>query len=488
MKDNITRSANKNLLITATIMGVLTTFSMVTSSSLTAFAYFCLTFSWLSIGYSVYVYKRDPHSNKIKYVIAASFMTTHFFTMMTAQSPIAFAFALPLIALLGIYGDKKIMFFAIGVVFAANIVNIINVKITGQMLSLRIIVIVLAAAVQYVNTVIIKNATEQNRRYIETIKNEQHAKDMIMNTMITTADHLVVSAQTLGHATKNVSFSIGEVAHVANEISKGAIMQAQETDRGAKASLDLSGEIEKVVHVSKELNTTSLATAELMQKGTHILTYLMANTKESNDALSTLEDIIKSTNESAEKISVASNVIEAIAEQTNLLSLNAAIEAARAGESGKGFAVVAGEIKKLAEQSTVSVKSINEIVQSLQDSMNLAFTSMSKTSDSIKSQTHSIVDTQSIFSELTQSIEVFRTRVNALNIAGSDMASKKNSILDILQSLSATAEENAASTEQVAASAAEQAAALGTIRDINTKLLSIADEFKILVEQSQPTA
>jgi methyl-accepting chemotaxis protein len=48
--------------------------------------------------------------------------------------------------------------------------------------------------------------------------------------------------------------------------------------------------------------------------------------------------------------------ITGISEQTNMLSLNASIEAARAGENGKGFAVVAEEIRKLADQSSHTVK------------------------------------------------------------------------------------------------------------------------------------
>ncbi len=62
--------------------------------------------------------------------------------------------------------------------------------------------------------------------------------------------------------------------------------------------------------------------------------------------------------------------IKQIADETKMLGLNAAIEAARAGDSGRGFGVVAQEIRKLSDESKVTVEKIRGLTDSIKEKIN----------------------------------------------------------------------------------------------------------------------
>lgn len=130
------------------------------------------------------------------------------------------------------------------------------------------------------------------------------------------------------------------------------------------------------------------------------LNELAANIRNISKDASDLANENKVTVQSSEKArenidstQAVTNLIKEISEQTNLLGLNASIEAAQAGEHGRGFSVVAQEIQKLSHHTAEAVTKIEDILDTIKESVLKIVSSIETMSDKVQTQatiTHDI--------------------------------------------------------------------------------------------------
>lgn len=234
---------------------------------------------------------------------------------------------------------------------------------------------------------------------------------------------------------------------------------------------DTSKEITTLNENAKQIKTLgqdAVTTIEELQK-------INQKTRESMDMI---YNQTNTTNSSAQRIKEATALITEIAEETNLLSLNASIEAARAGEQGRGFAVVAGQIQKLAEQSNESARQIEEIITSLLDDSGKAVETMEAVKEIMDEQNANVERTNDQVRQVIGQVDDSIAAIGRIAQQSKKLNETRITITDTVQNLTAVAEENAAGTQESAASVAQIGELIRDITRIAGQQKTIADKLK----------
>lgn len=266
------------------------------------------------------------------------------------------------------------------------------------------------------------------------------------------------------------------------EMANSSTSQAQETQNVMENIVLMGSMIEENNAEMDDLHKTAEGMYTASEVASTTLNTMETVNRKAQDAIDLIYEQTNTTNESAVKIKEATALITSIAEQTNLLSLNASIEAARAGEQGRGFAVVAGEIQKLAEESNKSAKQIGDIIAHLMEDSEKAVQTMDEVKLVMADQNENVGMTRAQFAEMHGGIE--KTMEGIRSIAGKmeKVDATRTDIVDIVQNLTAIAEENAAGTQEISASMAEMGEHMSRIAQNSGELRNIADGMQEEVE------
>lgn len=339
--------------------------------------------------------------------------------------------------------------------------------------------------------------------------------DLSKNIDIDAKDEIGGLAKALNKAGENIKMLISEIRSSASDISASSeelsatteevASQIETVDEAAvkmaRGSEDLSATTEEINASLEEIGSTAnemLRKAEYSSLGTvEIRKRAIATKERSTKAIESATaiydekqaNISKSIKDGkvVEEVSIIATTIGGIAQQTNLLALNAAIEAARAGEQGRGFAVVAEEVRKLAEESSEAVSSIQTIVSQVQ----LAFNNLSKNADDliifvgkdIKADYETFVE---VGVQYEKDAELIYTMANEIAIASQSISLGVEQVNDAIQNVSIAAQESASSSDAISNSINETTIAISEVAKsaqgqalLAERLSSMAQQFKI---------
>ena len=204
-------------------------------------------------------------------------------------------------------------------------------------------------------------------------------------------DGLKTMFENLRRLLNNVQKAGIQVTTSATEIAASAKQQEATGIEQAQTSVE-------ILSTTKEISANTSQLLRTMEEATAVADYTTSATADAQGNLKrmdlTMQHMVAATDSINAKLAAlsekASNInsvlitITKVADQTNILSLNAAIEAEKAGEAGRGFSVVATEIRRLADQTSVSTWDIEQMLKEMQSAVSASVMGMDKFSEEIR--------------------------------------------------------------------------------------------------------
>lgn len=193
--------------------------------------------------------------------------------------------------------------------------------------------------------------------------------------------------------------------------------------------------------------------------------------------------IINELEEKSVKIGKIIDTIASISEQTNLLALNAAIESARAGEAGKGFSVVAEEVRKLAEQSQIATKEIAEIIDDVQNKTNSAVSVMNENAKEVDTGATVVTMAGTSFHEILQMIREISEEINEISKSVNDLTLGTKTSVDSVNNIQNISTRIADESQTISAAAEEQLASVEEIASSSKLLAQMSEDLRNIINQ-----
>lgn len=287
----------------------------------------------------------------------------------------------------------------------------------------------------------------------------------------------------VAQSTKEVSSSIDSISTTVEELVEGVNVQADAATTIAGNMQEFNQQIIIAGDNANDLVNTSAIVTASSEKGSELMTNSLQQMHIINKMVLSSVEKMKVLETDTSNITELVTFIKSIAEQTNLLSLNASIEAARAGEAGKGFAVVAEEVRKLAAQTSDSIKDITDLVTSIRENSVSSLEQLQKGYEEVNKGAEQIKLTDSSFKEIIEGISNLTNKSKSISSIISSFKNTSSDISSAVEQIAAVSEESVASFEEVSASMNQQNDMMTSISKSFTELTQMVEDMNNIIQK-----
>ncbi len=435
------------------------------------------------IGGSILLKVKGMDHQSYKWVLGLGYLTFFAFIAWTSLDEISYVFILPLISILILYKNPKLIKI---MMWATMFVLITSNLYKGRVKGMMEFVSSVDCALQFAIVLCCYACTNM------AIKHLVESDGALTASIKSNLARVVQTVEKVKVASNEVVDGVTVVRELADENRMGAEnvvtdMQELSNDNGVLNDRTMSS-----MEMTNAIDTQVSNVAELMEQ---VVTLIGASVEHANISSTELTEVVETTNKMAvlsaevekvlgefkeefQNVKKETGTIEGITSKTNLLALNASIEAARAGETGKGFAVVANEIRELSSGTQTSSSRIMSALAHLEETSERMLEAITETIGLIQINMEKVANVDRSVSDITNdattlgaNIKIVDSAVKEVEASNKTLTDNMHQVCDLMEVMTERIDRAELTTKEMLSKYEESAKNAGIIESVVGNLM-----------------
>jgi len=313
-----------------------------------------------------------------------------------------------------------------------------------------------------------------------------HSLREIIGEVLIQSESVAATSQELSAASEEATAASTQISDTLAQLAAGSTDQAISVGETSSIIEQLSASAQQVAANAEIVSQSSSNAAKAAEVGALQAENAVQKIDKIREVSTQTAEAVAQLGDQSKQIGQIVDVIKGIADQTNLLALNAAIEAARAGEQGRGFAVVAEEVRKLAEQSSMSATQIATLIGNIQRETERAVGVMEKGKGDVAAGVEAVNLAGNSFRTIVEEVNTVVAQIQLVTSATHQMAMGSTKAVQSVESIGVIAEQSAANAQNVFTASGEQAATMESVSQsaealakLGESLMRVVAKFKV---------